>query len=224
MLKLTQKQTQFTWNDAHQAAFTKLKELFSTAPILSLWDDNRETVLEADCSGYVIGGCLSQKSKDGQLKPVAYMSKKLSSTESNYDIYDKELLAIVRCMEEWRGMLIGLSKPFSVITDHHNLKYFMTTRRLNERQIRWSQFLSQFNFKLEFRPGRLGQRPDALSRRDQDMPHDKEDTRLSSREQRLIKETWMSAISVSNEVDTGLYNVPKGDVIFYNEQFQNLWN
>lgn len=60
----------------------------------------KETVLEADCSGYVLGSCLSQKDGKGALRPIAYLSKKLSPAEVNYDIHDKELLAIVWCMEE----------------------------------------------------------------------------------------------------------------------------
>lgn len=151
--------------------------------------DEAETVLEADCSGYVFGGCLSQRDTNGQLRPIAYISKKLSPTESNYDIHDKELLAIVRCMEEWRGMLIGLNQPFTVLSDHKNLKHFMTSRRLNERQVRWLQTLSQFNFKIKFRPGKKAARPDALSRREQDMPQNLYDERLQNREQVLLKET-----------------------------------
>ncbi|KAI0996000.1 hypothetical protein K3495_g12182 [Podosphaera aphanis] len=92
--------TAFKWENLHQKAFERLKKLFITAPILALWDDEKDTVLDADCSGYVIGGCLSQKDEKGHLRPVAYFSKELSPAEANYDIHDKELLVIVRCMEE----------------------------------------------------------------------------------------------------------------------------
>lgn len=119
-----------------------------------MWHDNRETILEADASGWATGGCLSQYHSDGKLYPVAYFSKKLTPIECNYNIHDKELLAIVRCLAEWRGELIGLQKPFTIITDHNNLKYFMTTRKLTERHVRWSQFLSQFNFHLKYRSGK----------------------------------------------------------------------
>lgn len=67
-------------------------------------------------------------------------------------------------------MLIGLSKPFTILSDHRNLQHFMTLRRLNERQMRWSQMLSQFDFILKYRPGRLAARLDALSRRKYDIP------------------------------------------------------
>jgi hypothetical protein len=72
------------------------------------------------------------------LKLVAYFSKKWSPAESNYEIHDKKLLAIVRAMEEWKKELIGIKDPFVVFSDHKNLQYFMTTRKLSEKQIRWS--------------------------------------------------------------------------------------
>jgi hypothetical protein len=89
--------------------------------------------LEADYSEYSMGACLSQINKNGKLKPVAYFSKKLSSAESNYEIHDKKLLAIIRAMEKWKGELIGIKNPFVVFFDHKNLQYFMTIRKLSER-------------------------------------------------------------------------------------------
>jgi hypothetical protein len=89
--------------------------------------------LEADCFGYSIKACLFQINKSGKLKPMAYFSKKLFPAESNYEIHDKKLLAIVRAMEEWRGELIRVKDPFVVLSDHKNLQYFMTIRKLSER-------------------------------------------------------------------------------------------
>jgi hypothetical protein len=97
---------------------------------------------------------------------VAYFSKKLFSAESNYEIHDKELLAIVRAMEEWREELIGVKDPFVVLSDHKNLQYFMTTRKLSERQVRWFLTFSQFRFQLKFRAEKKAQRPDALLKRE----------------------------------------------------------
>lgn len=223
LLKLTKKNTYFEWKETQQQAFDKLKQLFITAPILAMWDDEKETVLEADSSGYVIGGCLSQKDEVGLLRPIAYFSKKMSPAEANYDIHDKELLAIIRCMEEWRGMLMGLSKPFLVITDHKNIKTFMTSRMCNERQIRWSQFLSNFDFRIDFRPGNQAARPDALSRREQDMPQGSDDERLKNRELKLIKDSWLLGVS---SLKSGNENrkIPNGHSLFSEENFQTLWN
>jgi hypothetical protein len=76
------------------------------------------------------------------LKPVAYFLKKSFPAESNYEIHDKKLLAIVRAMEEWRGKLIETKDPFVVFSDYKNLQYFITTRKLSERQVRWSLIFS----------------------------------------------------------------------------------
>ena len=101
---------------------------------------------------------------------MAFFSKKHSPAECNYEIYDKELLAIVRSFEEWRPHLIGAAQPVRVLTDHKNLEYWATKRQLNQRQVRWSGFMAQFPWYAEYRPGKLGGKPDALTRRSGDLP------------------------------------------------------
>ncbi|KAI0995203.1 hypothetical protein K3495_g12979, partial [Podosphaera aphanis] len=192
LISLTQKDQPWKWDDPQKTSFERLKELFITAPILAHWDPDRITLLEADCSGYSMGACLSQIDSKGRLRPVAYFSKKLSPAESNYEIHDKELLSIVRALEEWRSELNGVAKPFTILSDHKNLQCFMTTRKLSERQVRWSLLLSQYRFQLKFRPGKKSQRPDALSRREQDRPLLHDDDRLKNREAQLIKSEWMA--------------------------------
>ncbi|KAI0993482.1 hypothetical protein K3495_g14702 [Podosphaera aphanis] len=88
----------------------------------------------------------------------------MSPAEANYEIYDKELLAIVQAFEEWRPELEGSSEPVDVVTDHKALEYFMKSRLLSRRQARWSQFLSRFNFKICYRPGWQNGPADTLSR------------------------------------------------------------
>jgi hypothetical protein len=85
------------------------------------------------------------------------------------------LLAIVKALEEWRPELEGTEEEFEVITDHKNLQHFMTTKLLSQRQARWSEFLSQFNFRIVYRPGKLAGKPDALSRKSEDRPLSKTD-------------------------------------------------
>ncbi|KAI1007830.1 hypothetical protein K3495_g398 [Podosphaera aphanis] len=86
LLNLTKKHTIFVWKNAQQRVFESLKYLSITAPILAMWDDE-ETILEADSSGYVLGGCHSQKDENGVLRQIAYLSKKLTAAEVNYDIH-----------------------------------------------------------------------------------------------------------------------------------------
>ena len=179
---LTGKKVSFHWDREQQEAFELLKTLFTKAPILTQWDPSRETFLETDCSGFALGGQLSQ-GVDGKRKPVAYYSKKLSKAEINYPIHDKELLAIIRCLEQWDAELRSCQNGFTVLTDHRNLEYFMSKRPLSERQARWAEYLSRFNMNVQYRPAKEAVIPDALSRKDQDKltPEDHE-----SREQQLL--------------------------------------
>jgi len=89
----------------------------------------------------------------------------LSFVEQNYEIHDKEILAIIRALEEWRHFLEGATHLVEIWTDHKNLKYFMTAKKLNCRQARWSLYLARFNFLLHHCPGRAMGKLDILSRR-----------------------------------------------------------
>ena len=186
MINLTKKGVRFTWKEACQQSFNQLKKAFTEAPVLKPFDWTRPVIVETDSSDYVSAGVLSQYDDEGVLHPVAFFSKKHSVTECNYEIYDKELLAIIRCFEEWRPELEGTPSPIKVITDHRNLEYFMTTKLLNRRQARWSEFLSRFNFKIHYRPGKQGAKPDALTRRSEDLPQEG-DERLLHQSQTVLK-------------------------------------
>lgn len=189
---LTKKDAKFEWSDGADQAFEKLKGMFVKAPVLMQFDPDRETILECDSSGYVVGGILSQYDDSGVLRPCAFFSQKNTPAECNYEIYDKELLAIVKCIREWSPELRSVAK-FTVVTDHKNLTWFTTTRRLKERQMRWAEELSQYNFSIRYRPGKEGTQPDALSRREQDLP-EKFDERFIGREVCLLQpeqfENW----------------------------------
>ncbi|KAI0992508.1 hypothetical protein K3495_g15677, partial [Podosphaera aphanis] len=200
LTNLTKKDSPWKWGAEEEDAFKRLKTIFSSEPVLAQWDPDRKTILEADCSGYALGGCLSQMDQQGRLRPVAYFSKRLSSAEANYPIHDKEMHAIVACLLEWQPELLSVTKPFTILTDHKNLSYFLTKRLLNERQIRYSDVLHRFDFNLEWRPGRACERPDALSRRDQDRPIGLDDERNSGRIMQLLPGTT---------VRPGVMKIPK---------------
>ncbi|MDI6015458.1 reverse transcriptase domain-containing protein [Escherichia coli] len=189
---LTKKDIPFRWTAEAQQAFETLKEMFIAEPTLLQFDADRETVVETDSSGYVVGGTLMQYDDKGLLRPCAFFSKRNSPAECNYEIYDKELLAVIRCLEEWEAELLAV-RSFKILTDHRNLEYFLTVRRLSERQMRWAELLSRFNFKMVYRPGILNSMADALSRREQDLPRDQADERLASREVKLLKDEWIES-------------------------------
>jgi hypothetical protein len=166
LFDLTRKDQPWQWEAEQQDAFDTLKTVMTTAPILVLPDDGQPFRVEADSSNYATGAVLSQLSKqDGKWHPVSFQSKSLSPVERNYEIHDKEMLAIIRALDEWRHLLEGARHDFEVWTDHKNLEYFRTAQKLNRRQARWSLLLSRFNYTLHHRPGRSMGKPDALSRR-----------------------------------------------------------
>ena len=191
LTELTHKGRTFKWTEETEAAFQKLKRIFLAEPALARFDYDKPTRIETDSSGWCIGGALLQPNDDGLFVPCAFFSKKLNGAECNYEIYDKEMLAIVRSMEEWDAELRSL-KEFEVYSDHKNLEYFMTVRKLTERQMRWSLILSRYNFRIRYVLGPENERADALSRRDQDLPKDSEDDRLLGRNMQLIKPEWIA--------------------------------
>ena len=95
-----------------------------------MWDFDLPTRIETDASGYATGGVLEQKHSDGQWHPVAYLSEGMTETERNYEIYDRELLAIIRALEAWRHYLEGLPQKFVIHSDHKNLEYWHTAKNL----------------------------------------------------------------------------------------------
>ena len=122
-------------------AFQSLKKTFTTAPVLRHYDPDLEVVVETDASDYVSVGVMSQH-HNGILHPVAFFSKKYLRAECTSEIYDKELMAVMRCFEEWRSELASTQHPIQVLSNHHNLEYFMTTKLLSRRQARWYELLS----------------------------------------------------------------------------------
>ena len=100
-----------------------------------------------------------------EVQLFAFLSKSLSPVERNYEIHDKEMLAIIRALEEWRHFLEGAEHQVEVWTDHKNLEYFMSAKKLNQRQTRWSLQLARSNFFLHHQPGKTMGKSDALSQR-----------------------------------------------------------
>ena len=162
---LTSSKVPFVWSPRAEGAFEYLKKRFTSAPVLIHPDPSRQFIVEVDASDVGVGAVLSQRSsEDHRIHPCAFFSYKLDPAERNYDIGNRELLAVKLALEEWRHWLEGAEQPFIVWTDHKNLEYIKTARRLNSRQARWALFFSRFNFSLSYRPGSKNTKPDALSR------------------------------------------------------------
>jgi len=131
---LTRKEEKWKWGDEQQETFEQLKQVFTSRLLLVALDIDKEFRVEADASNFAIGGVLSIKCEDNKWRLVAYISKLLNETKRNYEIYDKEMLAVIRCLEAWRHFLEGSRSKFEVWTDHKNLEYFMSNQKLNRRQ------------------------------------------------------------------------------------------
>ncbi|QRW26415.1 Retrotransposable element Tf2 protein [Rhizoctonia solani] len=173
---LTKKETPWSWGNLEETVFQELKSLVTRSLVLVHSDPNLPYYLETDASGVAMGAILSQQGEDNRLHPVAYMLKSFSGAEANYNTHDKELLAIIKALEEWRIFLEATGKPIQVFTDHQNLEYWMQARTFNRRHAQWRIFLGNFNFEIHYCPGKQSGKPDALSRRADyvDMPPDPE--------------------------------------------------
>lgn len=163
LTKLTKKDTPFKWTSDQENAFQALKKMCTTSPTLRIFDVKLPIQVETDASDLAIGACLTQE-HSGQRHPLAYYSRKMTPAEQNYDIHDKELLAIVVSLQHWRVYAEG-APGLIIYSDHKNLTTFTTTKELNRRQVRWSQLLGQYKFKIVYTPGKDNGRADGLSRR-----------------------------------------------------------
>lgn len=155
----------FEWQPKHQTAFDNLKQALATAPVLSLPDPDRQYVVNTDASDFAVGAVLQQDFGRG-LQPIAFTSHKLTDTERRYPTHDREMLAIIYMLGEWRTYLQG-RQPFviRIRTDHNSLQYFMTQQSLTARQSRWLDKLADYDFKIEYIKGPSNTVADALSRR-----------------------------------------------------------
>lgn len=176
---LTKKAVEFAWDGRCQEAFEHLKQKITSAPILRHFHPEHETLVETDASDYALGAILSQREPGGEWRPVAFLSRGMTTAELNYPVHDKEFLAIFWSFSEWRHYLEGCNVLVQVLTDHRSLEYFLTTKQLNRRQARWAEFMADFHFRISYRPGAKAAKPDALSRRADHRPKDTSATSLS---------------------------------------------
>jgi len=114
------------WGEEQDKAGAELKRRYTSAPILAHFYPNRKTVIETDARDFALGCILSQY-LGKRLHPVAFHSGKLNDVKRNYEIHDKELLAILEAFRKWKHYLLGADDPVTVYTDHQNLQYFLTT-------------------------------------------------------------------------------------------------
>jgi transposase InsO family protein len=221
LLKKDHQTHSFKFPPEAEEAFKALKKAFTSAPILQHFDPKKRITVETDASGFAVGGVLSQPADDGvnpsqnHLHPVAFWSRKLTPPEMNYETHDSELLAIVAAFKHWRHYLEGSRQTVTVITDHNNLKYFMTTKELNGRQARWAEKLARFDFVIEYRSGKRNP-ADGPSRRPDynDSSHERGVIALPSLQQKLrlaMPEPREGGAPDKRKMIAGVTSVKSGD-------------
>jgi hypothetical protein len=188
LTKLTKKEVPWLWNDTAQQAFEQLKTAMISESILQHFNPDRAVMLETDTSDYAIGAVCSQPDNSNVLHPLGYFSRKLKDAELNYNIHDKELLAIVEALNKWSTYCKSTKHSIRILSDHKNLEYWQTKKDLNLQQARWAEQLANYDFKKTYRPGKLTGKPDILSRESGDSPWEGEMKHRQNRGQILLPE------------------------------------
>jgi len=171
LLDLTKKATPWVWTADQTKAFETLKWLMCSKPVLTQPQYDKPFVVHTDASAYGVGAILLQAGEINpknplkpRLHPIAYYSATFTPTERNYDIYERELLAVIKALQNWRPHLLHTTHPFTLITDHANLTFWKHPRKVNRRVARWFAELQDYDFEIKHAPGKTHTAADFLSR------------------------------------------------------------
>jgi RNase H-like domain found in reverse transcriptase len=173
-LDLTKKTEVWRWEKPQQNAFDKLKWRMCSTPVLRQPNFHHKFYLQTDASTYSVGTVLPQEGEPSwtnklmrgkpKLHPVAYYSATFTPTEHNYNIYKRELLAIMKALSHWQPYLGWTKEPFTIMMDHANLQYWKSPKNLNWRTARWHADLQEYDYEILYIPGKENTPPDVLSR------------------------------------------------------------
>jgi len=184
LLDLTKKAAPWVWTEAQTTAFEILKKLMCSKPVLTQPQYDKPFIVHTDASAYGVGAILlqegevnPQKPTKPRLHPITYYSATFTPTERNYDIYERELLAILKALQNWRPHLAWTPHPFTLVTDHANLTFWKHPRKVNRRVARWFAELQDYWFEIKHTPGKTHTAADFLLRPfvDDKGEHDNED-------------------------------------------------
>jgi len=163
LTQLTCKNKKWHWNREQKNAFHTLKKSLSGTAHLRILNSTCKKILKTNTSDFAVGACLYQI-KNGQQRTIAYWFKKLSKPKKRYKVHDKELLAIVKALQDWRPYLAGTEKPIQIYTNHKNLRNFATMKQLNQWQVRWAKQLANYKFQIHYKKDNENDEADTLSR------------------------------------------------------------
>jgi hypothetical protein len=174
LLDLTKKATPWNWERWQQKAFDELKWRMTSSLVLMQPDFNKKFYLQVNALAYGMGAVLSQEGKHTTpsllkcakpvLNPIAYYSAMFTLVKRNYDIYERELLAIMKSLAHWQPYLGWTKELFMILTDHTNLQYWKSPKNLNRQTAQWHTDLQEYDFEIKHIPGSTNISADALSR------------------------------------------------------------
>ena len=150
------------WTPECEYAFCQLKEVLLKEPVLAAPDFGKLFTVKVNASNGGIGAVPSQMDANGNEHPIQFLSRKLLERERKYPTVEKECLAIVWAVQQLHYYLCG--RQFQVETDHRPLTWLERVKDKNQKLLRWSLVLQQYNFTLRHRPGNQNGNADALSR------------------------------------------------------------
>ena len=166
LTKLTKKGVPFCWKQRHTEVLDTLIRKVTTAPMLRC--PKKQYFLEVDTLAFTLGAVLFQKDKVRKRCNVAYFLKALMPPEQNYNVWNREFLAVVAALQNWRHLLIGTQEPVLILMDHTNLQYYRHPQKINRRIARYINFLEDFNYQLKHIPGICNHADTLLRRPDYD--------------------------------------------------------
>ncbi|KIM60542.1 hypothetical protein SCLCIDRAFT_44998, partial [Scleroderma citrinum Foug A] len=161
---LTKKDQEYVWGEAQQQAFQELKTRLTSSPVLRLPDLSKPFTIQTDASKLGTGAVLLQQDAAGVPHPCAYLSQALVGAEQSYQVYDLELLAVIRALKVWRPYLISPVEATVIYTDHQNITYFRQPQDLTARQMHWHSILQEYPVRFVHIAGKKNGAPDLLSR------------------------------------------------------------
>ena len=167
LTKLTRKEVRFVWSEECEASFRELKERLTSAPVLALPLRTEGFVVYSDALKRGLGCVLMQ-----HRHVIAYASRQLKSHEVNYLVFDLELANVVFALRVWQHYLYG--SQVQIFTDHKSLKYLMLEKELNMRQRRWVELIKDYDYMIDYHPGKANVVANALSRKGKTVMNDME--------------------------------------------------
>ena len=184
--RMTKKLVEFEWIEAIEKVFNLFKKTMIEVFIFRHYDRFKQVILKTNSSNYVNVEVLSQYDDEEVLHLVVFYNRNMISVECNYEIYDKKLLIIIRCLKNWRFELENIDESIKIFIDHKDLKTFMFSKKLISRQTRWVETLSKFNIIIQFQSKVQNVKADVLIRMSDSRSKDENDERFQHRKQVLF--------------------------------------